>query len=130
MNTRAMGASLIELLVTLALTSAGVIGFLHTQHWREATEMELLARIQASMLAHDMLRKINANPGALTMYRTAYGSPPPIETRCRHDACSPEQLARFHVARWGNAASDNGQAIRFATRHPWRLPHYPRATGE
>ncbi len=100
MRTRATGHSLIELLVTLALTSTGVIGFMHVQHWRETTEIELLARIQASMLVHDMSRKIDANSGALAAYRTAYGLPPPIETRCRHDSCFPDELARFHVAQW------------------------------
>ena len=110
MRARKTGHGLIELLVTLALTSAGVIGFIHMQHWREATEIELLAQIQASMLIHDMLRKININPGVPTAYRTAYGSPPPVGARCRHDPCFPEQLARFHVARWkcrlGQWASD------------------------
>lgn len=94
------GHGLVELLAALALTSAGVIGFMHTQHWRGATEIELLARIQASIFAQDILRKMDANPGAPFAYRTAYDTPPPSGVRCLHGECTHEELARFHLMRW------------------------------
>ena len=99
-STHTIGHSLIEVLVSLALTSAGVIGFMHTQHWREATETELLSRSYAVMLAFDALRKMTATPNALSRYRTAYNSPPSLTTHCRQTVCSHSEIAAFHLAHW------------------------------
>ena len=93
------GHSLIEVLAALALASAGVIGFMHAQHLREATETELLARTRAVMLADDIARKAAANLDALERYRTAFGTPP-AAADCRRSACSRDQLAAFHLAHW------------------------------
>ncbi len=94
------GYSLLEVLAALALASVGVIGFLHAQHLRELSETELLARSHAAMLAHDVARKLSANPEALARYRTAYGTPPAFAADCRQTACSRGELAAFHVAHW------------------------------
>lgn len=94
------GFTLIEVLAALALVSAGVIGFLHTQQLREATEIELLSRSRAAMLTSDVVRKIAVNPAALDRYRTALGSPPALTADCRRVACSRGALAAFHLAHW------------------------------
>ncbi len=94
------GHSLVEVLAALALTSVGVIGFLHAQHLREATETDLRARTHAAMLVQDIVRKAAANPAALNTYRTAYGTPPAFATDCRQTSCSRRELAAFHVAHW------------------------------
>ncbi len=94
------GHSLFEVLAALALASAGVIGFMHVQHLREATETELLARLHATLLARDIARKITANPTAVARYHTAYGAPPALTADCRQVACSRGELAAFHVAHW------------------------------
>ena len=97
---RVYGHSLIEVLAALALASIGIIGFLHAQHLREATETDLLAHLHAVMLVNDIARKISANPEALTAYRTAYTTPPAFTTDCRRNTCSRNELAAFHVAQW------------------------------
>lgn len=99
-TSQTAGHSLIELLAALALTSVGVIGFMHAQHWRGATELELLARMQASILARDILRKMDITPDIPFAYRTDYGTPPPDGARCRHGECTHAELARSHLAHW------------------------------
>ncbi len=94
------GHGLVEVLAALALASAGVVGFMHAQHLREATETELLARTRAVMLADDVARKAAANLGALERYRVAFGAPPPSAADCRQSACNRSRLAAFHVAHW------------------------------
>ena len=97
---RYAGHSLIEVLAALALTSVGVIGFLHAQHLRQATETDLLSHTRAAMLARDITRKIAANPEALGAYRAAYDTLPALTANCRQSSCSRHELAAFHVAHW------------------------------
>ena len=94
------GHSLFEVLAALALASAGVVGALHAQHLREATETELLTRARAAMLARDLVHKVSANAAAHAAYRTALGTPPMLAADCRHTDCSRSELATFHLAHW------------------------------
>jgi len=71
------GMTLIEVLVTLVITSVGLLGVAALQLTTVRNNYDAFVRSQASTLATDMLDRIRANRGAVAAYRMALGATTP-----------------------------------------------------
>lgn len=69
------GVTLIEVLVTMVITSIGVLGLAGLQTRTQIAEMESYQRGQALLLLSDMAHRIQANRGAAVDYVTGPANP-------------------------------------------------------
>lgn len=94
--------SLIEVLVAVFVVSIGLLGVARMELFAKQSGFEAVQRTTASMIAHDMMQKIRANPGALASYAevTVGDGTVTAATNCKTDTCSNTQLAAWDIYEW------------------------------
>lgn len=113
---------MIELLAAAALTATGVVGGFYLQNRNYAYEQDLASSMHAELSIRNLTRMMDANPRGLSAYHAGFGSPPVRGKNCWLGTCTPEQLAKFHLAHWKcqlGAWSDHA-----ACRKRSRMPVY------
>jgi type IV pilus assembly protein PilV len=94
------GISLIEVLVAIVIVSFGLLGLAGLQGRATSAELESYQRGQALILLHDMVNRIENNPGAADSYLTA-GTP--LGTGSTTDDCSTfVDRADIDACEWSN----------------------------
>lgn len=93
------GFTLIEVLVSILILSIGVLGVTALQMRGLDGNRNALLRVQASLLASDLIQRIEVN-GATTYGPVSPGDVPPVPTNCYVSDCTPTQLAQFDTTQW------------------------------
>lgn len=120
------GVNLIEILVTIAITTVGLLGISSLQMQSNRATQDSGNKSQAIWIIEDLANRMGANSKALTSYATNgnYVCPTVAPTRCAdyHDgaskktiaACSSDNVAKFDL--WDAVCTQNhtinGIAIR------------------
>ena len=94
----ALGHSLLELLVAVAIVGIGALGAAKLQTLSAQNNRAALEHSLAVMLAEDMLERIRANPQG--SYGIALGAAPTGFVDCLSQTCTSAQLAAFDAAVW------------------------------
>lgn len=95
------GLSLMEVLVALTVLSIGLLGVTAMQANGLRTHHAAHLHTQASLIAHDMLNRIRANPLGRTYYPNADTQNEHLTSpNCIHSGCTPEQLAQHDLYQW------------------------------
>lgn len=100
---RASGIALLEAMIALAILGASLLGLIYLQLRTMADTENALRQTQALHLIDDLAERIRTNPAGpreLGDYRIGWGEAPAPEVDCEAQWCSPEQLARWDLARW------------------------------
>ena len=77
-----LGASMIEVLVTMVIIAFGLLGMAGLQIRMQTSEMESYQRSQALLLLNDMANRIAANRTSAASYLIAAGSPTGAGSTC------------------------------------------------
>ena len=93
------GFTLIEVLVSIAVLSMGVLGITGLQMKGLDANRNALLRVEASQLASDLIDRISVN-GATTYGPVSMGDAPADATDCGATICTPTQLADFDTTQW------------------------------
>ncbi len=101
------GFSLIEVIVSVLVTSVGVVGMAGMQVTSKRAGYEAIQRTTATAMAMDVLERMRSNPRALTSYSTAGLGGTTITTEpspdCSNDTteiCNAGQLAAHDLWQW------------------------------
>ena len=98
------GTSLIEILVAVFVVSIGLLGVARMEVLSKQSGYEALQRTTASMLAHEIMEKMRANPTALVNYSNLTvgdGSIATPGTDCTAVNCTtPVEIAAFDIWQW------------------------------
>jgi type IV pilus assembly protein PilV len=97
------GATLVEVLVTLFVTSVGLLGVTGLEIVAKSTGHEAIQRTTAAMLAHEYIERMRANPQQLADYSGVTlggGTLDTPATLCDEVACDAAQTAAFDVWQW------------------------------
>lgn len=99
-----VGIGMIEVLVTLAIVSVGFLNMAALQTTAKRSNFDAVQRTTAVMLAHDIVERMRANPGALASYLTAGVGGGTLSAPARDCgagvSCTPLQLAAFDLYQW------------------------------
>jgi type IV pilus assembly protein PilV len=124
---RALGFSMIELLVAVLVMGIGVLGITGLQMVSLQNNRGALTRADAVQLAYDILDRIRANPGAVYA-GLALAAVPPVTVDCEAAACTEAQMATFDQAVWkcslgnwnahANCAAIRGAILPLAAAQP------------
>jgi type IV pilus assembly protein PilV len=111
-----LGFSLIEVMVSVLLTSVSVLGMAGLQITSKRAGYEAIQRTTATAMAMDVLERIRSNPRALDNYAaTGLGSgtiatePVPKCSNDTTDVCSGNQLAAHDLWQWEQAIDGVGE---------------------
>ena len=85
------GFTLVEVLVAVFVMTVGLLGIAALQITSKQTNFEALQRMTASQLAQEMLERIRANPGQLTVY-TNNGASRKFDAQPQSAPCSGEEV--------------------------------------
>lgn len=103
-NKNQHGTSLIEILVAVFVVSIGLLGVARMEVLSKQSGYEAMQRTTASMLAHDMMEKIRANPSSLVTYTNLVigdGSVTTPATDCASVNCdTPVEIAGYDIWQW------------------------------
>lgn len=98
------GFSLIEILVSVFVVSIGLLGVARMEVLSKQSGYEALQRTSASMLAHDVMEKMRANPASLVSYvnlTLGDGSAPTPAVDCSSANCATApEIASYDVWQW------------------------------
>lgn len=92
------GASLIEVLVSMVILMIGLLGLIGVMIESQRAQLESYQRVQALLLAQDMVARINGNRAAAECYRqadalgTGNGGTPAVHGDCTFAAGSPQRV--------------------------------------
>lgn len=106
--SKAAGFTLFEVLIALLVLSVGLLGIAGLQVVSKRSNFEALQRSTAAMLVQDILDRIRANPGELSVYtngttgRTLTGNTM-AATNCTTADCTPGTLALYDLYQWEEA---------------------------
>ncbi len=102
------GVSMIEVLVTLVVTAVGLLGVASLQMNAVKNARESQMRSIATVLAHDMAERMRSNLTGLSVPNQFYDQMEggAVETDCRADTCTPDQLAQFDYWDWSQQLAD------------------------
>ena len=107
---RQRGFSMIEVLVSVLVTSVGLVGMAGMQVTSKRAGHEAIQRTTATAMAMDILERMRSNPQALASYATAGLGGSTIETeptpKCTNDnteICNALQLAAHDLWEWERA---------------------------
>lgn len=108
-NFHQQGVGLIEVLVSLLILAAGLLGLAALQTHSLRFSHESYMRTQASILASDMIDRIRVNSNEAlnsNSYNFALGAKATGSvTACETAACSPSQLAAYDYSQWSTLLS-------------------------
>ncbi len=127
------GFSMIEVLVSILVLAAGVIGAagmqlaaLRTtrQSAFQSAAVQLASELADKMRANDsqMKRADGANPFLALQYQAADGDPPASAKSCYATDCDGSELAEFDIYEWKKrvkAALPGGRAVVCRDAKPW-----------
>lgn len=107
---RQAGITLVETLIALVVTAMGLLAVLGTQLRALTDNQTGVRRAQAIRLIEDLSERTRVNPHSLAQigaYVSDWDHQPPATAagNCADSACSPGQLAAFHLARWKASVS-------------------------
>ncbi len=111
------GFTLIEVLITLVIFSIGLLSVAGLQGVSKKANYDALQRTTATMLAHDIVERMRANPGQLDEYIRPAGSelggatvtaPSPD---CVTNPCNPTQLAFRDLYDWERALDGAAEQV-------------------
>ncbi len=111
------GFTLIEVLVALVVLSIGILGVAGLQVKSQQYSRSAYLNTQATILAHDMIERMRANPQGLMGAGNAFYDKPAAK---RHDSCyqltgcSVQQMAENDSYEWRQDVSEklpNGKAV-------------------
>jgi len=100
---KSTGATLVEVLVTIFVTSVGLLGVTGLEIVAKSTGHEAIQRTTAAMLAHEYVERMRANPeqlaaySGLTLGNNSLGTP---ATLCDEAECTAAQTAAFDLWQW------------------------------
>lgn len=100
------GFSLIEILVTITITSIALLGAAGLQLRALRVGQSGQLRSQAVFLATDLTERMEANKSAAVLgsYAVSLSSTPPaLVTTCATGACTSAGLAAFDLSQWQNS---------------------------
>lgn len=98
--TRALGFTLLEVLITLIVLAVGLLGLANLQSKMQVAQVESYQRAQAVLLLDDMVSRLNANRGQAADYVTAS----PVGTGDTQPAvCAEATTAAQDLCEWSNA---------------------------
>lgn len=100
---RALGFTLIEVLITIFVTAVGLLTVAGLQAASKKVNFETAQRTAATALAQDMVERMRANPTAKNSYLSSDATTATSATNCAASgaACSSTDLAAFDVYQWG-----------------------------
>ena len=120
------GVNLIEILVTIAITTVGLLGISSLQMQSNRATQDSGNKSQAIWIIEDLANRMGANSKALEFYATNgnYSCPVSAPTRCADyndgssqktvTACTAENVARFDL--WDAVCTQNHSANSIAIR--------------
>ena len=95
------GFSLLEVLISLAVLSVGLLGLAALQTVGLRINHDSYQRTQATIMAYDIADRMRANSAGLTAGRyVVLVSTNPTGLDCIASACTPDQLADYDVRTW------------------------------
>ena len=111
------GVTLIEILVTVVITSIGLLGLAVMQNTSVKASFDSYLRTQASFIAYDIIDRIRANPTA-TAYSLTLGDDGTEVSCFEGDTCDAGELRDFDIFYWRQNAQrvlpNSDVAIAFA----------------
>lgn len=90
------GVTMIEVLIAIAVVTAGLLGVARLQAQMQTAELEAYQRTQAIVLLQDMVDRVNANRRNAADYATAT----PLGTGGTIDCSAPASLAQKDQCEW------------------------------
>jgi len=109
---RQSGFSMIELLITIAVLSIGLLGLAGTHTRGLVSQQSAYHRSQATILAYDIADRMRANTASIDNYLTSFMTLAQAKTAgetvaCRNtDGCSAAQMAQSDLFDWSVALTD------------------------
>ena len=98
------GTTLIEILVAVFVVSVGLLGVARMELLSKQSGYEAIQRTTASMLAHDMMEKMRANPASLVSYSSIVvgdGGLSTPATDCASVNCTTAvNIANYDIWQW------------------------------
>ena len=98
------GTTLIEILVAVFVVSVGLLGVARMELLSKQSGYEAIQRTTASMLAHDMMEKMRANPATLVSYSSIVvgdGGAATPGTDCTTSNCATAaEIAAYDIWQW------------------------------
>jgi len=122
---RQAGFSMIEVLITVFVVAIGLLSIASVQFMSKRSNFEAVQRTTATLLAHDILERMRANPGMLIEY--AGNSSAPIDplggptatrtqpTDCTAASCDPFTLSQYDLWEWETALNGLSEQIADGT---------------
>jgi len=107
-SNQANGFTLIEVLIALVVLSLGILGVAGLQVKAQQFNRSAYLNTQATIIAHDMMERMRANPAALTASTPSYHLP----NADKHDTCytlagcSAQEMAENDMYEWAGSTSD------------------------
>ena len=126
---RQSGISMLEVLISVFVVAIGLLGIAALQFMSKRSNFEAVQRTTATLLAHDIIERMRANPSQLLDYAgdaatpiTPLGGPTATRTQpatdCTASACTPFQLSQYDLWEWEtalNGLSDEDTASKTGT---------------
>lgn len=99
---RSIGATLIEMVVSLFVMGVGMMGVLGMQSQAMRTNHQAYTYSQAVFLAQDMLERIRANQGSAAQYSVHFDETIKAAKNCGvpNANCSAAQMRDWDIANW------------------------------
>ena len=106
-HRRAMGFSLVEVLVALFILAVGLLGMTGLQNEALKYNHAAFLESQAQFLLADMVERIRANPagGAYAIAFTEAAPTPPVN--CTANTCASAQMALWDIQEWRAMVEDS-----------------------
>lgn len=121
----ARGTSLLEILISLAVISFGLLGIGALQVTGLKSNRDAFFYSQAALLANDLAERVRANPTAAATYAMAMATTHSATKNCETNRCSAVEMAHFDLNQWTSALSSQlgsaAGAVVFTAGTPNRL---------
>ena len=100
---KALGFSLLEVLIALVVLSIGLLGIAGLQATSKRTSYEALQRTTATMLTRDIIERMRGNADQLAAYGGTVDTTAIAFTDCGAASCTPAQLVTYDRFEWQQA---------------------------
>lgn len=101
----ARGTSLLEIMISLAVMSVGLLGIGALQVAGLKSNRDAFFYSQAALLANDLAERVRANPTAAATYAMTMTSAHSATENCETNRCSADEMAHFDLNQWTSALS-------------------------
>ena len=106
MSRQQQGVGLLEIVISIAVLSIGLLGVAHMQAIGAISVENSYQRSQATVLAYDIADRIRANPESAARYLTSAlpaAKARPVSTCKTTTGCSAAQMAQHDLYEWNTA---------------------------